>query len=126
LNSCESLTKVSLPNSLTTIGDATFAHCKSLAEIAIPDGVEEIAYAAFADCPALVSITLPPALATIGKEAFRDCASLKTVYFPTSKGPKKIAPNAFKGCSPDLTLCGPGGSVAEKFAAKKEIRFEPR
>jgi hypothetical protein len=103
-----------------------FYQCRSLAEIAIPDGVQEIGEIAFADCPALVSITLPPALTTIGKEAFQNGKSLKTVYFPTSKEPKKIVPNAFKGCSPDLTLCGPVGSVAEKFAAKKGIRFEAR
>lgn len=97
-----------------------------LTRLRLPSKLREIDSGAFSGADPLTSITLPPALATIGKEAFENCKSLKTVYFPTSKEPKKIAPNAFKGCSPDLTLSGPAGSVAEKFADKKGIRFEAR
>ncbi len=121
----ESLGKISLPEGLEHIGEFEFFNCLPLVEIAIPEGVKPLSYA-LNSCESLTKVLLPNSPTTIGKEAFRDCKSLKTVYFPTSKGPKKIVPNAFKGCSPDLTLCGTGGSVAEKFAAKKEIRFESR
>lgn len=46
----ESLKRVSLPDSLTTLGAGAFATCSGLTELVIPDGVKKIDPTAFEDC----------------------------------------------------------------------------
>lgn len=46
----ESLKRVSLPNSLTTLGANAFATCSRLTELVIPDGVKKIDPTAFEGC----------------------------------------------------------------------------
>ncbi len=47
---CESLTEITVPDSVTNIGEFAFAGCKSLTEITIPDSVTSIGAMALADC----------------------------------------------------------------------------
>ncbi|MHC6204522.1 caspase family protein [Breznakiellaceae bacterium SP9] len=53
--SCDSLTTVSIPNSVTSIGDSAFSWCKSLTAVTIPNSVTSIGRQAFSH---LKSITL--------------------------------------------------------------------
>lgn len=55
---CESLTKVTLPESLCIIGDNAFSNCSSLAEINIPKGVDRISTYAFSWCISLKAINV--------------------------------------------------------------------
>lgn len=80
-DSCDSLTKVSLPGSIASIADSTFAYCTALREIDISDGVMGIARYAFWHCSSLEHLTLPGSMAEIKPDAFTQCESLKTVDF---------------------------------------------
>ena len=73
---CDSLTDITLPDSVTTIGDAAFYWCKSLTDITIPDSVTSIGDSAFGLCDSLTSITLPDSVTSIGDSAFYGCNSL--------------------------------------------------
>lgn len=50
---------VTIPDSVTSIGNSAFSGCSSLTSIVIPDSVTSIGNAAFEDCSGLESITLP-------------------------------------------------------------------
>ena len=50
---CDSLTCVTIPNSVTSIGDSAFYGCDSLTRIVIPDSVTSIGSNAFDECSAL-------------------------------------------------------------------------
>ena len=65
-----SLTHLTLPATVTTIGDGAFMNCASLTSIALPDTVTTIGSGAFAGCCLLSQLTLPAALTTLGKNAF--------------------------------------------------------
>ena len=51
-NRCDSL-NISIPNSVTTIGDLVFEYCCSITDITIPNSVEKIGYAVFSNCTSL-------------------------------------------------------------------------
>jgi hypothetical protein len=53
---CSSLTSVTIPNSVTSIGYATFYYCSSLTSVTIGSSVTSIGYDAFWDCSGLTSV----------------------------------------------------------------------
>ena len=57
--SCDSLTSVSIPDSVTSIGDRAFFCCISLTSVTIPDSVTSIGDGAFLFCPANLTLTVP-------------------------------------------------------------------
>ena len=74
--------KVTLPDSLTAIGDSAFSGCTVLQEIAIPESVTEIGQNAFYGCTGLKSLILPQGLKTIGSSAFKKCSNLTYIDIP--------------------------------------------
>ena len=56
-NWCFSLTSITIPNSVTIIGDGAFIHCSSLTSITIPESVTSIGVWAFSECYGLDSVT---------------------------------------------------------------------
>ena len=59
-----------------------FWHCASLTSITIPEGVTSIGDEAFASCSSLTSITMPEGVTSIGDYAFLDCTSLTSINLP--------------------------------------------
>ncbi len=81
---CATLTKVSIPNSVTSIEESAFYNCISLASVAIPNSVDSIKASAFADCIALKTVTLGNNVKYIGGNAFQHCTSLASIAIPNS------------------------------------------
>ena len=90
-------TSITIPNSLTSIGDGAFYYCSSLTSIIIPNSVTSIGHSAFSNCSSLTSITIPDSVTSIGGYAFYECSSLTSITIPNSV--TSIGEFAFKGCS---------------------------
>lgn len=78
---CESLTSITIPNSVTCIEDTAFHGCKKLPTITIPDSVEIIGDSAFWGCESLNVIAIPNSVEVIGDYAFANCTSLSSITF---------------------------------------------
>ena len=76
----ESITKVTIENSVTTIGYYAFYNCKSLTSLTIPDSVNTIGEGAFSWCTGLTSVTIPDSIISIGDDAFHWCDGLTSIY----------------------------------------------
>ena len=94
---CSSLTSITIPNSVTSIGEYAFSFCSSLTSITIPNSVTSIEYAVFCGCESLTSVTIPNSVTSIGAWAFAFCSSLTSVTIPNSV--TSISGYAFADCS---------------------------
>lgn len=78
---CSTLTSVTLPQGLRSIGDHSFENCTSLRGIFIPASVAEIGDYAFRGCTSLEAICLTPGTQSIGSGAFDQCDRLVFILF---------------------------------------------
>jgi hypothetical protein len=78
---CSSLTEITIPDSVVSIGGSAFSGCSGLTNITIPDNVTYIGAYAFWGCGSLISITIPDSVTSIGNNAFENCSSLTRVYY---------------------------------------------
>ena len=94
---CSSLTSITIPSSVTTIEFDAFNFCSNLATVTFGEGskLETIEHSAFANCSSLTDINLPSGLTTI-VQSFRDCGSLQSITIPASV--TIIERGAFSGC----------------------------
>ena len=81
---CSSLTSLTIPNSVTSIGEGGFAGCSGLINLAIPNGVTSIGKYAFAGCSGLTSLTIPNSVTSIEEGALYYCSSLISLTIPNS------------------------------------------
>lgn len=138
-----SLECVTIPQSVTSIGDGAFAACPNLTEFrgkfasdngrclivdgvfhafastelteyTIPDNVTSIGYCAFYGFSNLKSINLPDSVTSIGNEAFRECLKLTDINIPD--GVTTIGEAAFFSCSslPSITIPQSVVSIRER------------
>ena len=81
---CEFLRSVTIPNSVTSVGNRAFLNCSSLTSITIPHSVTHIGSSAFSGCSSLTNIIIPDSVTEIGNSAFYGCKSLKSIKIPDS------------------------------------------
>ena len=76
------ITSITLPNTVTKIGEDAFEYNTSLMSVSIPNSVTYIGDNAFAYNSVLSSVSIPDTLEYVGDGAFRECSSLpKTTYY---------------------------------------------
>ena len=71
---------VTIPDSVTSIGQEAFVGCTGLTSVTIGNGVTSIGDYAFNDCGGLTSVTIGGSVTSIGDDAFRGCNNLQDIY----------------------------------------------
>lgn len=92
-----SIVGITIPSSVTSIGNYALANAKALKNIEIKKGTASIGNGAFEGCTSLRSFYAPSSLTTIGDSAFKNCTRMASVILPTKLG--HIGAEAFMGCS---------------------------
>ncbi|MBR5037095.1 MAG: leucine-rich repeat domain-containing protein, partial [Prevotella sp.] len=106
-DSCEGLTSVTLPNTITTIGFGAFHGCSHLTSINIPEGTMDIGDGAFNGCQSLTSITIPNSVVELGEAVFNGCTNLESVKM--SENVTSIDAESFFGCTNLASIEIPNG-----------------
>ena len=108
------LTQLTLPRSVTTLGDCPFKDCPFTTAGPIGSGcdfeypwITEIPAHAFHNLTKLTRITLPENVSAIGASAFNGCESLPSIALP--KSVKTIGAYAFSGCTNITEISIPDG-----------------
>lgn len=118
-NKCNSLTEVTIPNTVIEIDYQAFYYCPNLKKVTIHEGVKTIGQTAFIGCTQLTSITIPGTIknmdqafsgntalshvtltngiSNISNMAFKGCTGLTEIKVPISV--EQICPGAFNGCT---------------------------
>ena len=95
---------------VNTLPLSTFYSCTSLTSITLPDSLTSIGINAFLGCTSLTSITLPEGLTSIGSTAFFNCTSISLVTsLPTI--PPSIGSGVFANTHANLIIKVPAQSV---------------
>ena len=102
------LTSITIPDSVTSIGDFAFQNCSSITNATIGNSVTSIGRSAFDSCYIMTSATIGNSVTSIGDYAFKSCTDLQSVIIPDSV--TSIGSTAFNGCS-SLTSATIGNSV---------------
>lgn len=124
-----------------TFGTAALGSNPKLTSVTLPSGMTEITASMFAKDTALAALTIPATVTKVGKLAFEGCTALRNVTFQSETAPEMENDSGypFKGCQSlvlnvpgvetyseawdamlsagidlagDITLKGPGGTVA--------------
>ena len=108
------LRSLTIPNSVTSIADGAFYDCSGLTSLTIGNGVTNIGDSAFYYCCELTSVTIPDSVTSIGGKAFYECYYLRSVTIPNSV--KSIGEEAFYECVSLTSVTIPNSvtSIGEK------------
>ena len=98
-SNCVTLTSITFPSDLTSIGAMAFFNCSGLiGKLIFPEGIISIGVSAFRSCSGLTSVSLPKSLTNIGASAFSACSGLTgTLTIPEKV--TNIEDGVFLNCS---------------------------
>ena len=125
---------VSIPDSVTNIGDGAFSNCSGLTNVTIPSSVTNIESSAFYNCSGLTSVTIPDSVTSIKSSAFSGCSGLTSVKFdgnaPTMRG--KVFNGVASSCCAyvrqsssgwGVTIPGTWNDIAIEYVRFYDVKF---
>ena len=115
---CHTVRKMSIPSSVTQIGDYAFYKCTDFSSLKLPSGVHWIGSYAFAGCKSLTSVTLPSGVIWIDSYSFYGCESLRSINLHSDL--EYIGIKAFEGCTGLTSIY----AFMEKPCTIKETTFD--
>lgn len=104
------ITRLSVPDGVTTIGNYALMRCANLESVDMKDNVTRIGTRAFAYCPKLSAVTISSGLTEVPEGLFEACGGLKSLDLDHLAKCKSIGPWALAQCNGIETLILPSDS----------------
>lgn len=92
----EGLKKIIIPGTVKEIAKNAFRGNKTLEEVIMQEGVEKIGVSAFRECSNLINIVFPESITQIDDYAMLQCSKLDNVILPVNL--KNLKSSLFDGC----------------------------
>ena len=115
VNCRNNATSVTIPDSVTSIGNYAFYDCSNLASITIPDSVTSIGGSAFGYCSRLTSVNIGSGVTSIGEYAFYNCTGELIVNCNIPSG-SSYSNGAFYGADFTSVTIGSGVTTIGDYA----------
>lgn len=96
---------ISLPDSVTELGNCLFENSKVLQKVKLPSGLTELPPYLFSGCSALTKVNMPSAVSSFPEGLFKNCESLPEI--PFRAGITVLPESVFEGCSSIKSLVIP-------------------
>lgn len=121
---CYSMTHVSIPSTVRSIGNSTFQWNSSLQAVVIPEGVTALGTSTFEGCYGLRFVSTPKSLTSIGQKCFSQCFSIIAMTF--SDQMTSVDQKCFVDCPSCDVLQTPGisGSIPLEFCARNRTMMD--
>lgn len=115
------LTSVTLPETVTTLGDGAFA-ISDITAVNLPQSVSVLPMACYADCTKLTAISVPGTVKAIGQMAFYGCTAVTTLTL--AEGIESIGEMAFFDCNKltEVTIPASVRTIGDKAFGGRESR----
>lgn len=118
---CRNLETVTIPATVKVLNMSLFENCISLKNVSLPE-VDILPRSIFNNCSGLASITIPATVTTIEVSSFNNCKSLKEIKWPAAL--RTIRSNAFSGCTSLEKVVLPNGvEIIENYAFSHDIQL---
>lgn len=114
--------KVTIPDSVESIGKGAFAGCYNLTSVEMPDGLQKLGQGVFVGCKKLTAVVLPDLVSEVGDYAFYDCVNFASVTFGSHIQTMGIG--VFDNIKSGAVIKAPAGSVAQQRASEAGITFQ--
>lgn len=95
--SCFNLDSLIIKDAATSIGESAFDGCSHLTTLSLGKNITTIGDYAFQQCSYLTNVTIPQSVTSIGASAFAYCSNLRTITIPEKV--TTIESDTFTGCS---------------------------
>lgn len=118
---CKKMKNIRLSHGITELTPRVLAYCTRLKEVTVPDGVTTVGENAFEGCEGLLNVLLPETVSVFGNSAFYGCPALIHFTFPMHT--TKIGDDVFLYCTALKDVCFPG-SVSEWNAIARSAKNE--
>jgi hypothetical protein len=116
---CNILISITIPSSVTNLGQVAFRYCYRLQNVVISNSISSIEEGTFYYCTNLTSVIIPGSVTNIGIWAFESCTSLSNVYVNATNPPALIWDSSsgsydeFSNCPANMQIHVPAGSVGD-------------
>lgn len=115
---CTNMTEATIGQDVVSLGEYAFGRCGSLTEITIPDSVESLGDHAFYYCSGLTKIVIPDTVLSMGSYCFSNCTGLTDVTI--GNGITEIEDDTFLWCTAltEITIPDSVTSIGEWAVAQ--------